>query len=131
MLNIVYIGKLNQTNSFICEVIRSKYSTEITFHEPDELLEAPEALSDEALDLAILDLNSSYGIGSAPSIIAKINSQLTSSPLLVLYPSNYNFITPLVEAGADGVISNTPLETMIIKSIDRLLNGEKFISNPN
>ncbi|HKK24478.1 MAG TPA: hypothetical protein VJ941_02565 [Gracilimonas sp.] len=131
MLNIVYIGKPNQTNSFICEVIRSNYSTEITFHQPDKLLEEPEALNDEGIDLAILDLNSSYGIGSAPSIIAKINTQLKTSPLLVLYPSNYNFITPLVEAGADGVISNTPMETVIIKSIDRLLNGEQFISNPN
>lgn len=131
VLDIIYIGKPNQTNRFICEAIRSKYSADITFHQPDELLESPEALNDELLALAILDLNSTYGIDSAPGIIAKIKSQLTTSPLLVLYPSNYNLITPLIEAGAEGVISNTPKETVILKSIDSLLNGEQFISNPS
>jgi len=130
VLNIIYIGKPNHTNSFICETIRSKYSANITFHQPDELFESPEALYNEALDLAILDLNSSYGIDLAPNIIAKINSQLTNSPLLVLYPANYNLITTLIEAGANGVISYTPMETVIIKSIDKLLKGEQFISKP-
>lgn len=130
MLKIAYIGKANQTNRFICDTIQSNYSAVITFHKPDDLFEEPEILDDEALDLAIFDLNSSYGIGNVPQSIKKINQQLVTSPLLVMYPSNFNYIDPLVEAGANGVISNTPTQTEIIDAIDNLLNGESYFVEP-
>lgn len=130
MLKIAYIGKTNQTNSFICETIQSNYSAVITFHKPDDLFKEPEILDDKALDLAILDLNSSYGNGNALQSIKKINQQLVSSPLLVMYPSNFNYIDPLVEAGANGVISNTPTETEITEAIENLMNGGNYFSEP-
>lgn len=130
MLKIAYIGKANQTNSFICDTIQSNYSAAITFHKPDELFEKPEILDDASLDLAILDLNSSHGIGTAPQSIKKINQYLVTSPLLVMYPSNFNLIEPLVDAGANGVISNTPTEPEITDAIDKLLNGESYFIDP-
>ncbi|MFP8490118.1 hypothetical protein ACKGJO_13600 [Gracilimonas sp. Q87] len=129
-MKIAYIGKTNQTNSFICETIQSNYSAVITFHKPDDLFKEPEILDDKSLDLAILDLNSSYGNGNALQSIKKINQYLVTSPLLVMFPLNFTFIEPLIEAGANGVISNTPTEYEITKAIDNLLNGDDYFVEP-
>jgi DNA-binding NarL/FixJ family response regulator len=130
VIKIAYIGKTNQTNSFICDTIQSNYSAVITFHKPDDLFDKPEMLDDSSLDLAIFDLNSSYGIGNAPKSIQKINQYLITSPLLVMYPSSFNYITPLIEAGANGVIPNTPTESEITEAIDNLLSGSNYFSEP-
>lgn len=117
---ILFIGKENQTNNFICKTIESSYSASITFHDLDDLFKDPKVLDDDSLDLVIFDLNSSYGSGNVPQSIRKINQQVPTSPLLVMYPSNHYITKPLFSAGANEVINNTPSESEILDVINRL-----------
>lgn len=119
-MKIAFIGKTNQTNNFICDTIESAYTAAITFHRPKDLIENPELLNDDSLDLVIFDLNTSYGIGNIPQSIKKINKHLPTSPLLVMYPSNHYITEPLISAGANEVITNTPTENEILEAIKRL-----------
>lgn len=131
MLKIAYIGKLNQTNGLIGSTIEASFSCNIRFHNPAVLVSDPSKLDDEGLDLVIFDLNTSSGLGNAPDNIKKLNRQLPTSPLLVMHPYKKNkFITPLIDAGANGVISITPSEDELTLAIDNLLNGESYISQP-
>lgn len=130
-MKIAYIGKVNQTNSFICESIQASYSADITFHEPSDVFSKPQLLDDESLDLIIVDLNTSQGFGTAPDNIQKLDRHTTTSPLLVLHPyENNKLIEPLVESGAISIISITPTEEELQKAIDHILNGKSFISYP-
>lgn len=131
MLKIAYIGKVNQTNSVICEAIQTSYSANISFEEPSEVFSKPELLDDASLDLIIVDLNTSLGLGNAPDNIKKLNRHTPTSPLLVLYPyENNKLIEPLVESGAISIISTTPCEEILRTAIDHTLDGKSFIDYP-
>lgn len=131
MLKIAYIGKLNQTNGLIGSTIEASFSCNIRFHEPADVVSEPSVLDDEELDLVIFDLNTSSGLGSAPHNIKKLNRYLPTSPLLVMHPyEKQKFIKPLIDAGANGIISITPSEDELTQAIDNLLNGESYISQP-
>ena len=131
MLKIAYIGKVNQTNSVICDAIHASYSADITFEEPSEVFSKPELLDDASLDFIIVDLNTALGLGNAPDNIRKLYQHTPTSPLLVLHPyENNKLIEPLVESGAISVISTTPTEEKLKEAIDHILDGRSFISYP-
>ncbi|MEX2478993.1 MAG: hypothetical protein WD357_11185 [Gracilimonas sp.] len=131
MLIIAYIGKLNQTNSIISEAINTSYGADITFYEPSEIFSDPSTLDDESLDLVIVDLNTSMGLGNAPDNIQRLSQQTPTSALLVLHPyDNNKLIEPLVEAGANSIISVTPTEEELSQAIDKALSGGSYIIYP-
>jgi|AntRauTorcE11898_2_1112593.scaffolds.fasta_scaffold56029_1 DNA-binding NarL/FixJ family response regulator len=131
MLKIAYIGKLNQTNGIISEAINTSYGADITFYEPTDVFSQPSTLTDELLDLVIVDLNTSLGLGNAPDNIQRLNQQIPTSPLLVLHPyENNKLIEPLVEAGANSIIPITPTEEELFQAINKALNNDSFIIYP-
>lgn len=131
VLKIAYIGKVNQTNSIICESIQASFSADITFREPSDVFSKPQLLDDASLDFIIVDLNTSLGLGNAPDNIRKLDQHTPTSPLLILHPyENNKLIEPLVESGAISIISITPTEEELQKAINHILDGKSFISYP-
>lgn len=131
MIKIVFIGSLNQTNTIVSNIIDVSYDAGITFYEPVAFFSEVQTLVDKGLNLVIFDLNTTTGFGNAPNNIKKIKQHLPKIPLLAMHPyENKKFIKPLVEAGANGVISVTPAEEELTQAIDHLLAGRSFISYP-
>lgn len=120
---IIFIGKENHTNSFISEAIKLAFDVSLRFLDPARFflnLDLP--LKTDA-NLVVFDINSSSGIGNAPENIQKIRRKINETPLLVITPyENRMFVEPLMDAGADGLISSTPSEKKIRSTLNELLD---------
>lgn len=131
MIEIVFIGKQNQTNTIISEVLNANFDAEATFYGLDEILGKSHLSKSTSVALIILDLNTTSGFDTAPKNIKRLNRQFKDIPLLVIHPyDGEKLIKPLAEAGAHGIISITPPTGKLLKAVKALLNGERFISYP-
>ncbi len=129
MLEIVYIAELNQTNGLIEEMLNANFDVDITFHKPRQVLVRKNFPENPSLDLVIYDLNTSFGLGTAPENIQQLNRLFSSCPLLVIHPyDEKKFIQPLIEAGANGIIPLTPTEEELTRTITELLDGKNYVS---
>lgn len=131
MLKIAFIGKFNQTNTIICEAINELHASAVTYYDPSDIFSKFDYLNKADIGLVIVDLNTSHGFGNAPENITRLKQNISEKPLLILHPyGNNKFIEPLIEAGANGIISTTPTEEELTKAIEYLLDGKSFIIYP-
>lgn len=132
MLRVVFIGRINQTNEIISEILRSAFDADIEFLDPNKAFGEQGATVTPPKNLAIIDLNTSHGFGNAPDNIKAIKKNSPDIPVLVLdHHDDKKFIHPLLEAGASGVISHAPTEQVLIEAVTELLDGNTFYNYPN
>lgn len=132
MLKVAFIGKRNQTNDIIAEILRSAFGAVVDFIAPENILARKDADIGPENKLVIIDLNTSHGFGSAPANIKSIKKNTDRVPLLVLdHHDDKKFIQPLIDAGASGIISHTPDEVKLIEVITELQNGNTFYDYPD
>ncbi|MGN8225726.1 hypothetical protein ABFW99_008760 [Gracilimonas sp. BCB1] len=109
------------------EVLISSLEASIDFVSPEINFTDQLSLHNEGPDLIIYDLNTSHGHGNAPDKINEIKSWSTVIPILVLdHHADKNFVQPLIDAGASGIISHTPAESILVEAVHELLNGNTF-----
>lgn len=129
MLEIAFIAELNQTNGLIEEMLNSNFDVDIAFHKPEQVFVKRDLPKNHSLDLVIYDLNTSFGLGTAPDNIQQLNQLFSDCPLLVIHPyDEKKFIQPLIEAGANGIIPLTPTEEELAQAITEILNGKNYVS---
>ncbi|MEQ8525140.1 hypothetical protein [Gracilimonas sp.] len=132
MLRVLFIGKTNQTNEIISEILRSAFDADIEFEDPTKAFGEKGITIAPPTNLAIIDLNTSHGFGNAPDNIKIIKKNSPNIPVLVLdHHDDKKFIHPLVEAGASGVISHTPTELILTEAVTELLGGNTFYDYPD
>ncbi len=129
MLQVLFIAKLNQTNTIILETLYSNFDARITLHEPKVFFPELKIPDKDIYGLIIFDLNTSTGFGNAPENINQVNNHFSETPLLVINPhEDKKFIQPLIDSGAKGVIPVAPSEDEITSAVKKVLQGETFIS---
>lgn len=129
MLQVLFIAKLNQTNTIILETLNSNFDAHIVLHEPEILFPELEIPDKGIYELIIFDLNTSNGFGNAPDNISQLNMHFSETPLIVITPhEDKKFIQPLIEAGTKGVLPIAPSEDEVTKAVNKVLQGETFIS---
>ncbi|MEX2604108.1 MAG: hypothetical protein WD361_07885 [Gracilimonas sp.] len=130
-MQIAFIGKVNQTNSIITEMLISNFDATVTYYQMDKVMEAFSTENFTYPELIIFDLNTSSGSGTAPSKITLLTDQFEGTPVLVVHPyQSKKLIMPLIEAGAQGIVSITPKEENFTKAVEQLLAGENFFELP-
>ena len=131
MLRAVFIGRTNQTNEIISEILRSAFDASIKFVNPERVFEGKSYKPDKDLDIVFVDLNTIHGFGNAPDNLKQINRNLDGIPILVLdHHVDKKLMQPLIEAGASGIISHTPTELKLTQAVNRLLGGDTFYDYP-
>lgn len=129
MLEIAYIGKLNQTNGLIREMLDSNYEAHIVFHDPKEVLTEKKLPNHDTLDIVIFDLNTSSGFGNIQNHIQQLNNQYFDIPMLVIHPyDGKKFVQPLMEAGANAIIPVAPTEDEVTQAVNEILGGKNYVS---
>lgn len=130
MLGITFIGKKNKTNIIIFESIESNFDADIHFTDPEVIFSTfPEATFKDK-HLVIVDLNTSSGLGNAPSNISNLSNITPEIPILILdHLEDEKFHKLLIRAGASGIICTAPPENVIIDAINELLSGNTFFNN--
>jgi DNA-binding NarL/FixJ family response regulator len=127
-MEFAFIGKLNQTNSIIAEILQSNFDAIVSYYNIIELFDAFSENISTHPELIILDLNTYTGLGKAPDNILKLSQYFTETPILVFHPYRLQkLIKPLIEAGANGVISVTPAAQTIIEAVRNLLDGNEYL----
>lgn len=127
MLQVTFIGKINQTNDIVSEVLISSLDASIDFISPETNFTDQLSLHNGDNSLIIYDLNTSHGHGNAPDNIMEISSSSPGTPILVLdHHADKKFVQPLINAGASGIISHTPAEPTLVEAVHELLNGNTY-----
>lgn len=127
MLQVSFIGKINQTNDIVSEILISSMKATIDFISPETDFTDQLSFYSEGNNLIIYDLNTSHGYGNAPENIIEISSCSPGIPILVLdHHADKKFVQPLINAGASGIISHTPAEPTLVEAVNELLNGNTF-----
>lgn len=132
MLQVTFIGKINQTNDIVSEILISSLDASIDFISPDANLTDKANLHNGDNELIIYDLNTSHGYGNAPDKIKEIKSSAPDIPILVLdHHADKKFVQLLISAGASGIISHTPTESILVQAVNELLDGNTFCEYPD
>ncbi|MTI87673.1 MAG: response regulator transcription factor [Balneolaceae bacterium] len=118
--SFVYIGQRNQTNTIISETLIDEFGCAVHFHNVDEILKNDTIFEKLQPHLIIIDLYTSPG--SAPSQIRKIRAIAPASPILALHVfTEAKLKTPLLDSGANEVLSTTPSQTDLIDTTYSLI----------
>lgn len=129
MQSIAFVAELNQTNSIILEMLKHNYAAEITFYKPRHILTKQGSIENIESDVVLFDLNTSAGMGNVKDHIESIKRVFDPSPILIIHPYDHqSFIQPLIEAGANGIISVAPTEEELTQAIDEISGGTSFIN---
>ncbi len=132
MLQVTFIGKINQTNDIVSEILRSSLDASIDYISPETEFTDQLSSHNEDVNLIIYDLNTSHGYGNAPDNISEISSCSPGIPILVLdHHADKKFVQLLINAGGSGIISHTPTEPILVEAVNELLNGNTFCEYPD
>jgi DNA-binding NarL/FixJ family response regulator len=132
VLQVIFIGKINQTNDIVSEILRSSLDASVDFISPETDYADLLPLLSGNLSIIIYDLNTSHGCGNAPDNIKDIKTNSPDIPILVLdHHADKKFVQPLIDAGASGIISHTPTEPKLVEAVNELLNGNTFYKYPD
>jgi DNA-binding NarL/FixJ family response regulator len=131
VLKVIFIGKINQTNKMVSEILRSAMGASIDFISPEINFADIQPITQGDKVITIYDLNTSHGCGNAPENIKDIKSGSPNIPILVLdHHDDKKFIQALIDAGASGIIPHTPTQLTLIKAVNELLIGNTVYDCP-
>lgn len=128
MLQIVYIAKLNQTNSLIQDVLQTQLDAHVVMVEHKSIFDENEFSPKVEPDLVIFDLNTSIDLRNAPDKVEIVNEHFSNCALIVIHPySMKKIVEPLLKAGANGIISIAPSEDEVLSAVEETLAGKNYI----
>ena len=128
MLQILYIAKLNQTNSLILDALQTHLDSNVVIVEHKSIFDENESLPNVDPDLVFFDLNTSIDLRNAPEKIRIVNEHFSNCPLIVIHPySMKKFVEPLMNAGANGIIPIAPAEGEVVTAVEETLAGKNYI----
>lgn len=121
----LYVGVKNPTNITISNILEVEFPCAVNFITPAHVPSVTKELNSYIADLVLVDLNAIPG--KAPVYISDLNKQAEDSPILALNAHNSKwFIAPLLESGAQGVLTSNPKEKEVITAVSDLLNGNSY-----
>lgn len=125
-MTIIFIGKDKPTNQAIIRRLNEHLDCVLhCIYDPENLFTSAVLVPKNA-DMVIYDTTSFTG--NIVSRIKKISEFFGRMPLLALHPyDKEKLVEPLLKNGANGVITNSPNEQVLMESVNNLLRGRTYL----
>lgn len=126
MQTVLVLEDHPETREWLCGIIKQAF-IEVEIHEASSLAQARKIITEQQLDLALIDLNLPDGNGA--EIIGEITQQSPNTYCVVatIFDDD-NYLFPALEAGAQGYLLKEQTSEEFIQSLQGILKGEPPIS---
>lgn len=128
-MKIHFVADLNRANNEqLLNILRQMTAYEPVHYTPKKLLDKENITVSETMELLIADLLS-FSKGAVETVRLLTGADNITRLLVIHLYSNEKLVQRLLDAGADGYVTNTTSEQELQEAIRKISKGDTYIGN--